>query len=231
MSRADKRLTAADIVLLAASELGSSPSAEFSEWELSVATWKRDANRFGMRGFEADHPDHKRVMKEIMGKTGAVQRGLLEKSRPNYYRMSALGRAAVSRLGGAQQSPAKELRSVSVLYDDIAKFTDHRVFSSWLRDPAEPRTWLGASAFLRIAKHDPNELNKCLRTPRERAADGLAWCDSHGRDQLTRGPVGGGKGISRIKLQKLVSFVDVLETRFEAQINAIKSRGEQAGSP
>jgi len=221
-------LTAADVVLLAASEITVSAAKEFSEWELSVAAWKRDPNRFGMRGFEQVHPDHKRVMKEIMGRTGAVQRGLLEKPRPNFYSLTALGRSEAVRLGVMREANGAQVRSVSELYDDITRFTKHRVFLAWLKDPAEPATWLGASAFLGLKNHDASELKVRLSTPRRLAADGLAWCNKNGRDQVTRGPVGGGKPITRHEIQKLLDFVDVLETRFAAQVRAILKRGERS---
>jgi len=228
MSPSDKRLTSTEVVLLAAHDLSVSGNAEFSEWQLTEATWKRDPNRFGMRGFEQKYPDHKRVMKEIMGKTSAVHRGLLEKTRPNYYRLTPVGRAEVARLGTGKASG--ELRSISEAYDDIVRYVDHRVFKAWLKDPNEPRTWLGASAFLGLTRHDPNELNNRLREPLRLARDGIAWLDQNKRDQLTRGPVGGGKAVTRLDLEKVLEFVDVLRTRFATQIGAIQRRGEQPGA-
>jgi len=214
------------MVMLAAHDLTSAGSSEFSEWELSVAAWKRDEARFGMRGFEKDHPDHKRVMKEIMGKAPAnpVQRGLLERTRKNHYRLTALGRAEASRLTHMSQPPGEHLRSASDLYDAIARFSDHRVFRAWLRDPAEPRSWLGAAAFLRIAKHDPAELNSRVREALHCADEGLAWCREHQRPQLMRGPIGGGKAITLTELEKLREFIGVLQGRFELQMSAIRRR-------
>lgn len=227
MTPGAKRLTASEVIILAASDLSATRDGEFTEWQLSVAAWKRDPNRFGMRGFEAAHPDHKRVMKEIMGKTGAVHKGLLEKARPNHYSLSPLGRSEAARLSAMAGSGEGQMRSVSDLYDDLAEFTEHRVFRAWTRNPSEPSSWLGASAFLGLANHEPNELNSKLRTPKHLAREGLAWCDKQGRDQITRGPVGGGKAITRAELLKLSEFVEVLQTRFARQISAIQGRGEQ----
>lgn len=229
MTMAAKRLTASEVIILAAGDLSATRDGEFTEWQLSVAAWKRDQNRFGMRGFEAAHPDHKRVMKEVMGKTGAVQKGFLEKARPNYYSLSSLGRVEVARLSAMAGAREGQMRSVSDLYDDIAEFTEHRVFRAWTRNPAEPSSWLGASAFLGLTNHEPNELNSKLRTPKRLAREGLDWCEKQGRDQITRGPVGGGKAITREQLQKLLEFVDLLQERFARQISAIQGRGEQPG--
>jgi len=178
-----------------------------------------------MRGFEGKHPDHKRVMKEIMGKAPAnpIHRGLLEKIRPNYYRLTALGRAEAGRLAeiGTRDAPP---RSASDLYDAIARYSDHRVFQAWLKDPAEPRSWLGVSAFLRLTKHDPSELNDRIREVLRCAQEGLAWHDEH-KSPLTRGPVGGGRAIAREDLERLKQFVGVLQERFETQMSAIRRRG------
>ena len=231
MTRSDKRMTSTQVVLLAANDLTTSGKTEFSEWELSVATWKRDVNRFGMRGFETDHPDHKRVMKEIMGKTSAVHRGLLERARSNFYRLTPLGRAEVAQLESThgEKSPGQELRSVSDLYDDVFKYVDHPVFKAWLKDPTEPRTWLGASAFLGLKNHDANELNNKIRIPQRLVGKALEWCEQNERDQLTRGPVGGGRAIARAELAKVQDFVEVLQSRFAAQLSAIKRRGLKTG--
>jgi hypothetical protein len=229
MTRPEKRLTSAELILLAAGDLTNSGSAEFSEWQLSIAAWKRDLNRFGMRGYEKDHPDHKRVMKEVMGKANSnpLQRGLLEKPRPNIYHLTALGRSEIAALGARYKLGGEQPRSASQLYEDIARYTKHRVFLAWIKDPEEPRSWLGASAFLGLTRHDPVELNYRVRDPLRFAADGLAWCDENARDRLTPGPVGGGKAITRRDLEMLRDFVGVLETRFANQMGAIRRRGEQ----
>ena len=60
---------AAEEILLGADDLDRAGMREFSEWDLTVATWKRNPNRFGCRGYEDRYPDHKRVMMEIMGTT------------------------------------------------------------------------------------------------------------------------------------------------------------------
>src|SRR5947209_12902349 len=75
------RLTAAEIILLAADDLSAGGTPEFTEWDLTVASWARDRHRFGLRGYGQKFPDHKRVMMEIMGRKpqNPVVRGLLTK--------------------------------------------------------------------------------------------------------------------------------------------------------
>jgi hypothetical protein len=231
MTRADRRLTSVETILLAASDLSVADRSEFSEWELSVAAWQRDKSRFGMRGFESEHPDHKRVMKEIMGKAPAnpVSRGYLQKTRPNFYQLTPVGRAEVAQLVNTHKMDGERPRAASDLYDGISRFTSHRVFVSWLKDPDEPRTWLGASAFLGLTQNEPQQLNNAIRAPVRFASDGLAWLKENNRDQLWRGPAGGGKAITRAELEKLSAFVNVIQERFGVQIAAILRRGDQPG--
>jgi hypothetical protein len=98
-----RRLTAAQIILLAGDDLTNAGVSEFSEWELTVASWRRDQGRFGLRGYQEHYPDHKRVMMEIMGQKphNPIHLKLMEKLRPNYYRLTSLGREEANRLRNA----------------------------------------------------------------------------------------------------------------------------------
>lgn len=103
LSETTRRLTAAQIILLAGDDLTNGGVSEFSEWELTVASWKRDPDRFGLRGFKDDYPDHKRVMMEIMGQKphNPIHLKLMEKIRPNYYKLTPFGREEATRLRNA----------------------------------------------------------------------------------------------------------------------------------
>jgi len=91
-------LTAADAILLAAADLhvvrvARGESTEFTEWELTVAAWQREPQRFGLRGYAEHHPDHKRVTMEIMGQkpSSPVVQKYIERLRPNTYRLTPTG--------------------------------------------------------------------------------------------------------------------------------------------
>ena len=105
------RLTAAQVIILAADELMAGERREFSEWELTVASWGRDKARFGLRGFDQAHPDHKRVMMEIMGKKASspIQQLYLEKVRPNYYRLTPLGAKRLAQMKAEWHSFAEKI--------------------------------------------------------------------------------------------------------------------------
>ena len=219
--------TAAQEVLLAALTLNQEGRREFSEWDLTVAVWRRDRNRFGCRGYEDLYPDHKRVMMEIMGKTkrdNPVVRGWFEKVRANYYRMTSLGVAEAERLIHLSDGVTATPRSAEPLYDSVTRYLGHAVFQAHLKNADEPRTWLGAASFLGLARYTPEALDKQLRMVKEAAERSLEWMKQSGQETLTRGPVGGGVQITRADLEKLRAFVAVLEQRFEVQFKSIRAK-------
>lgn len=220
-----RNLTAAQEVLLAAGDLHKHGHSEFSEWDLSVAAWERNQNRFGCRGYESRFPDHKRVMMEIMGvtkKENPLRQGWLKRTRTNHYRITDVGLAEVARLEHMQGTNIPHERSAQVIYDAVVRYVFHPVFRKHLSDPEEPRTWLGVQAFLGLAKNDPTVLDDALRTADNAVAAAIGWLDESGRESLRTGPSGGKKTILKSDLEKLPPFMDLLKSRFQRQIEAIR---------
>lgn len=217
--------TAAQEVLLAAAELDRSGRKEFSEWDLTVSAWKRNKNKFGSRGYESEHPDHKRVMMEIMSKNkrdNPLRQGWIEKTRANHYRMTSLGLAEAEKLSRVKGEVSETLRSGDKVYDSVVGYINHRAFRDYCRDPDEPRTWLGASAFLGLARHERVHLGDRINAAENAASSALEWLDQSGQDKFTRGPTGGGVTVRRSDLEKLRAFVGVLQERFHVQLDAIR---------
>ena len=149
--KTSNRRTAAQEIILAAVDLAEAGKREFTEWELTVSTWRRDQNRFGLRGFESSHPDHKRVMMEIMGQTkkdNPIRRHFIEKTKPNYYRLTDLGAAEATAIRDTVSTEAASARSPGPVYVAIEPLVNSPPFKAWLKDENEPRSWLGAAAFL-----------------------------------------------------------------------------------
>jgi hypothetical protein len=212
-------LSAAQEILLAAAELSDEGRSEFSEWDLSVRAWTRNRNRFGCRGYERRYPDHKRVMGELIGPSRPlIARGWLEKTRANHFHVTPLGRAEARRLTGDAR-PAH--RREAPLYDALARFAFHRAFEAHLASPDEPRTWLGAAAFLALPTNDPNVLDRRLTTLRTALREAEKWMRETGQTALRRGD--GGRAISLQRVAALASFVQTLEKRFANQFGAIRS--------
>lgn len=227
MSSQSNRRTAAQEILLAAADLANAGKRDFTEWELTVAAWRRDNNRFGLRGFESDHPDHKRVMMEIMGQTkkdNPVRRRFIEKTKPNYYRLTDLGAAEVTAIQREPVSEVTSIRSPGPIYVAIEPFVESPPFRAWLRDRDEPRAWLGAAAFLGLSRNTANELNDRIRAIETAVRRAKEWCVQAGRVDVTRGVHGGSRPIPLAEIEQLQEFLDVLRFRFSRQIDAIRQR-------
>ncbi len=227
MSSPTNRRTATQEILLAAADLAAAGKREFTEWELTVAAWRRDNNRFGLRGFETTHPDHKRVMMEIMGqskKDNPVRRRFVEKTKPNYYRLTDLGAAEAAAIHGSRGIEGPSSRSPGPIYVAIAPFVESPPFRAWLDDRDEPRTWLGAAAFLGLSKNTANELNDRVRAIETAIGHAKEWCGRTHRTDITRGVHGGSRPIPLTEIEQLKTFLDVLRARFARQVEAIRQR-------
>jgi hypothetical protein len=220
----NRALTAAQEILFAAHDLDAGGKSEFTEWDLTVATWKRNPNRFGCRGYEGDYPDHKRVMMEIMGnkKDNPVRVGTIEKTRPNCYRLSNLGRTQVERLRQQRGDGQQSVRSPQSIYDAIAPYYQNSVFRKHSRDPEEPRMWLGAASFLQLANSEPRHLEDRLRATESAIDNAIAWVEENDVGQINRGVSAGGEAISKDDLVRLKAFFKLLQERFAHQLEAIR---------
>lgn len=228
MSAPTNRRTAAQEILLAAADLANAGRREFTEWDLTVAAWRRDNNRFGLRGFESVHPDHKRVMMEIMGKTkkdNPVRRRFIEKlNKPNHYRLTDLGAAEAEVIQRGSAGEPTSAKSVMKLFDSITPYTDSPPFRAWLKNPDEPRSWLGAAAFLGLKKNTANELNDTIRAIETCVRLAKEWCVHEGRAELIRAVHAGSRSIPLAEIEQLQAFLDVLRSRFARQIEAIRQK-------
>jgi hypothetical protein len=223
--KSSDKLTAAQEILFGAYDLAKSGSAEFSEWDLTVATWRRNPNRFGCRGYEEKYPDHKRVMMEIMGTTkkdNPLRRGWFERSRSNHYRITDLGIAEADRLSEIKSTGEKSHKSPQPIYDAVAPFYRHPVFRKFVKDPEEPRMWLGAASFYGLSSNEPQHVEDRRHATKAAIDNALTWLKESKADSFRRGVSGGEEAISNDSLVKLKEFVGVLESRFAGQIEAIR---------
>jgi hypothetical protein len=219
------RLTAAQEILLGADDLDRSGKKEFSEWDLTVASWKRNPNRFGCRGYEDRYPDHKRVMMEIMGTTkkdNPIRRGWLERTRSNHYQMTNIGRSEADLFNETKTTGEKSHRSPQPIYDAVAPLYRNSVFRKYCSDPEEPRMWLGAASFLGLTSNDPQHVEDRRKATRTAIDNAIAWLTETNSDSFRRGVSGGEEAISKDSLSKLKEFLDLIEKRFANQIEAIK---------
>lgn len=219
MIKSEQKFTGAQIVLLAAHDLAAAGNAEFSEWDLTVAAWVRDRHRFGLRGYAQTYPDHKRVMMEIMGQKphSPVQMKLIEKVRPNYYKLTPLGKTTAARLLKGDKGDGGRGKPVTVkeLYEVASAYVNRPEFRRWQDNPAEPRDWAGAAAFLFLGKPDADaDPADRLAEVRDAFKAAVDWCNVQEAVYLTRGAGQGGLPIHVRDLAEMIDFLQALAYRF-----------------
>jgi len=228
-----QKFTASEVVLLAANDLTAAGQQEFSEWDLTVAAWSLDRFRFGLRGYAQSYPDHKRVMMEIMGQkpSSPVQQKYLEKLRPNYYRLTPLGKAAATRLrGGGPTAAEPELKptakpvTVKELYETAAVYIARPEFVRWKDNPEEPREWSGAASFLGLLRGEKADPAERMEEVKNAVRDAMDWCKVQEAAFLTRGSGQGGTPIHVRDLAEMLDFLQALIYRFPEYLDKKKPR-------
>ncbi len=214
-------LKAADEVLIAAANLVKMDAAkEFTEWELTVEAWELNKNRWGLRGFEGEYPDHKRVMMEIMGGGGLVKEGSLTRTKENHYRVTVSGLAKAASI-----IAPRDIRQRNIyVYDDVSEFAFHKVFEAYLQDKEEPRTWLGVASFLDLQRNDPDLLTAKLSRVQDSINVARKFMNETNRSELRRGDAN--RAVTNERLDELEKFLQILEQRFHPQFEAIRSKAK-----
>ncbi|HLW64721.1 MAG TPA: hypothetical protein VKS79_05325 [Gemmataceae bacterium] len=222
MVKTAPRYTAAQVILLAADDLMAQGASEFSEWELTLAAWKRDRERFGLRGYQESYPDHKRVMMEIMGKKpqNPILLGLMEKVRPNHYRLTSMGRSEAVRLRYSNEPETKRKATPLGQYDAISRFVKHQVFVKWRDDPDEPRRIADVADFLGADADNPEDLMKKFKDVVQLIENAIKWCNTNHTDYLIKDR--NQATIHFRELAEISDFLQALKYRFPKQLEGKK---------
>jgi hypothetical protein len=212
------RLTAAQVIILAAEDITSAGATEFTEWDLTIAAWGRDRTRFGLRGYDQKHPDHKRVMMEIMGQKpqNPLALGFMEKVRPNTYRLTPLGRAVATRLRSSDPSQSSDEQAE--FYRMAADLTSQPALVQWRGDPDKPEYWADAATFLGRGGDVRRDAHKCLNNLRRQARAAMDWCMVHNVHYLVPATRAGGEPIHVRSLTEIMDFLQMLEGRFKEHL-------------
>lgn len=166
---------------------------EFSEWDLTIVVWRADKKAFGMPGYP-EFPDHKRVYMELVGRK-FISSKLMERTRPNHYRLTPLGKAQAAALMDGSGEHLFKVASSAAHDPDFLK---------WLDDPSHP-------------KHDPK---RPIEISRGNILNALRWCKGHDVDFV----VGQTDAIHVRTLSQILDYYTALEYRFGERKNAPKKR-------
>ncbi len=144
-------------VLLAALECAEGDLRNtFTAEDLLMRAWARNPLAWGLRGYEAQHPDSEKIYKEIDRanvKGGMMGLGLFEKVRQRTYRLTPAGLVAASRV--KEGDPSARAMAERALADAIKDIISHPVFLSWMKDPQTPKHFRDAGHFWGIAPGTP----------------------------------------------------------------------------
>ncbi|MBM3232387.1 hypothetical protein FJZ21_03365 [Candidatus Pacearchaeota archaeon] len=212
-------LSSTEEVLLAAFRLSTDSLREFTEWDLTVESWKLNKNRWGLQGHE-EYPDHKRVMNEVMarGTQKIVSRGWIERTRPNHYKITQLGLVKAKSLLDISQS---EKRNVN-LYEAISVYVKNPIFESYFSNKSLPENWLDVASFLKLNKYDIETLNKILNYINNIIRESLNYLEENKIGALIRGKSSQNKPITKERIIELEKFIKAVEEKFKSQFDAIR---------
>jgi DNA-binding PadR family transcriptional regulator len=144
----------------------------------------------------------------------------MEKIRPNYYRLTPLGRAEAARLRRDPSAKAERAKDTTPVeldhYDLVSSFINHAAFRRWKEDPEEPRRFAEAASFLGI---DPREKAAAVaarfREVVQTVRSAIRWCNKHDVAYLTKNPSRLHPPIHFRDLAELLDFLQALSYRFD----------------
>lgn len=220
--------TAGDLkakILLAALECsGGDLDKTFTMEELAVAAWRLDSAAFGLRGFEAEHPDSERLHRELdsrgKGQKGLVDQGLLTKVRARVYRLTVKGLQRASTLT-PEDAGAREKVDRS-LGESVRAILDHEVFRNWLQDHGRPKSFREAGHFWGVAPGTPPRV---IRERVERVDHviraAIAELDARDLQELSDGH--GRVAFDREDLARAQEFQETLKSRFAEDLRLLNA--------
>jgi hypothetical protein len=138
--------------------------------------------------------------------------------------LTDLGAAEVASIHRKPEAEVTSSRSPGPIYVAIEPFVESPPFRAWLKDHDEPRSWLGAAAFLGLSRNTANELNDRMRAIETAIRHAKEWCSQAERADITRGVHGGSRPIPLAEIEQLQVFLDALRFRFSRQIEAIRQK-------
>jgi len=218
-----------DKVLLAALECSGGELGEsFTAESLLVTAWKADKRAFGLRGFEAVHPDSNKLYTKIDGKDGLVAKGLLHAEGERTLRITeaGLGRALTLSRDVLMEPVNKELefKVERGLHESMARMLDSPEFRAWLGDKSKPNRFRDAGNFWGIAPGTPPrtvrerviQIDQTLATARQRLQDlGVERVfEQRGRELFDLQDV-----------ERLSEFQSELKNRFQKELRILDPAG------
>jgi hypothetical protein len=205
-----------DDVLAAALELSQGDlDRSFTAEQLLVAAWRRNKAPWGLRGFETEFPDTKKITMELdrgaRQKSGVIGAGLLQRVDKRVYTLTPAGLAAARQVGDLDREA--QLLVDRNLEAALAQILDDAGFRKWRGDPAQPKKFREAGRFWGVAPGTPPRVIRD-RIHRVDTTLAAALTDLERR--------GGKRRFDRETLQACVEFQAALKDRFAHELDLLK---------
>jgi hypothetical protein len=163
---------------------------------------------------------------EIMGKKphNPILLGLMEKVRPNTYRLTPRGRTEAKRLRTGEEKAARRPAPAAAsskssssdvdFYTSVAGYVAHPTFQRWREDPDEPRRWSDVVAFFAADPDDDDDVAKRYKQAKARTRAAIDHCNKSEIEALTKDPQRTHPPIHFNVLAEMIDFLQALTYRF-----------------
>jgi len=210
VSKYKKRYSIASMVLIVAHTKFT--DREFSEFELTVETWKLEKELYGLakvtglKGFENEYPDHKKVISSISHRQKQVNMiKFLERIRPTIYRLTSLGKVEAIRL--INDGPTLAIIDPNTHHRQLSRFASHYSFLLWSDNPDKPKNFEDVKSLFEEAG-GIEEFRLCCHKA-------LKWCNENNCTELIRSRREmRGRPITYNLIVSLLDFATAMDYRF-----------------
>lgn len=224
------RLSVADKLVLAASDLDREGRRRFSAEDLVVAAWRRFPDVFGLAGYRDDsgrlaYPDSNRVFAEIMGSKPIRQRGFLTKVGNKMYQLTDAGREyarALSETSG--EIPVTKAGLARPTLEAIKKLLGSKAVEKIKNKRVDDVTFYDACAFWGISPMSSAiELEGQVANLKEIVASAREAIRQHRVATFSHG----GSSFGASDLDTLLEVNQFLQSKFATELDVIRRRTDE----
>jgi len=210
----------------------------FDEWSLTVKAWKMYPEHYGLRGYEQEYPDHKKVLNIYQKDGGPKAKGYIKKVRTNYYMKLPGASLRFEELSSKEISESTTALMANDAIRRLVKVKKSRAYTSYLKDGMIPNDWNAATSFLEVSMPtdqrgglgnnskkfgdgDRNQNLGSVKILKETIVLGIELCNSHDLEEIAETA----SGKNSISKNELIIMSEVFNNLIEKWNDALKMIG------
>ena len=210
-----------DLLAAALAITGGDLRREFTYEELLVRAWERDPARWGLRGFEKDHPDSERLNRELgargPGQKSLVDEGYFERVRARIFRLTAKGLAEGS---ASAPNPDARQRVDRQMEEEVRRVLEHPVFIASLKESEKSLDFRQASSFWNVAPGTPPRvIAERVRSVEDTLVAALRVLETRELEEIGEGR--GRRLYDRSDILRCLEFARDLRRRFDKELRML----------